>query len=523
MVAQLLQLRLDLLAGEIRQSVARSVLVVVGSLVALVAAVAAAVLIGGLRTATPDVTAGVIVPVGALLTLGFTVIPLAVGVGDQLDPRRFAVFGIARRPLAVGLAVAGLVGVPVVAVAVVAVAQSVAWMRSAGVGAAGVLAAVLVVLTCALVARVATTIGAWLLASHRTRDAAWLVVLVVVVLLIPSFSLLLRVDWLEPAGPEMQRIADLAGWTPWGAAWAFPADIATGHAGRGVLKLLIALAVVGLLGWAWWAMVGRLLSTVDGEAHTRRYRNLGWFDRLGATPVGAVAARSLTYWGRDPRYRMSYIVLVFIPVVVIPLGVAGVPWHWTALIPLPLMALVAGFLPHNDVAYDNTAVWLHVASGAAGWSDRLGRVTPVLVVGIPLLAAGSVVTAWLFGDWDVLPEVIGVAGCALLAGLGLSSVFSAALPYPTVRPGDHPFQQPQAAGALATTAQSGMIVLTLAFMAPAVWFAIRSFREGQEPWGMLTLLTGLGVGVVVLALGIVVGGKMFDRYGPDILAAAQRN
>jgi ABC-2 type transport system permease protein len=522
MVAQLLQLRLDLLAGEVRQSAGRSVLVVVGSLLALVAAVLAAVRIGGLRIADPDVAAGVLVPVGALLTLGFTLVPLAVGTGDQLDPRRFATFGIARRPLAVGLGVAGLVGVPVVVVAVLAVSQSVAWMRP-GAGFAGVVAAVLIVLTCALVARVTMTIGAWLLASHRTRDAAWLVAFVVVVLLVPAFSLLLRVDWLAPAGTEMQRTADVAGWTPWGAAWAFPADVATGHTGRGLLKLLIALVTVGLLGWAWWAMVGRLLRTVDGETRTRRYRNLGWFDRLGSTPVGAVAARSLTYWARDPRYRMSYVVLLVIPVIVIPLGIAGVPWHWTALFPLPLIALVAGFLPHNDVAYDNTAVWLHVASGAPGWSDRLGRVTPVLVVGIPVLAVGSVVTAWLFGDWGVLPEVIGVSGGALLIGLGLSSVFSAALPYPTVRPGDHPFQQPQATGVLATTAQSLMIVLILVLSAPAIVLAVRSLAEGQEPWGMLSLVVGLGVGVVVLALGILIGGRMFDRYGPDILAAAQRN
>jgi ABC-2 type transport system permease protein len=523
MVAQLLQLRADLLAGEVRSSAARSVLVVLGSVAGLAAAVVMAIAIGGLHDAHAAVARGIVVPVGALVALGFTVVPLAVGTGDQLDPRRFAPFGIERRELTIGLAVAGLLGVPTVAVAILAVAQSVTWMRGAGSGILGVVAAFLIVATCGLLARVATTVGAWLLASHRTRDAAWLVALVVVVLLIPAFSLLLRVDWLAPGGREMQRIADVAGWTPWGAAWAAPADVAAGHVGAGIAKLLIALVTIGLLGLAWWALVGRLTSEVDHAATTRRYRNLGWFDRLGATPVGAVAARSLTYWGRDPRYRTSYLVLVFVPLVVLPLGVAGVPWHWTALVPLPLMALVAGFLPHNDVAYDNTAVWLHVASGAPGWSDRLGRVTPILVVGIPALAVGSVVSALLFGDWSVLPVIIGVAGCALFAGLGLSSVSSAVLPYPTVRPGDHPFQQPQATGVLAATAQSLMILGTLVFMVPAVLLAVRALTSGQDPWGLLTLVVGLGVGVVVLGLGIVLGGRMFDRYGPDILAAAQRN
>jgi ABC-2 type transport system permease protein len=34
---------------------------------------------------------------------------------------------------------------------------------------------------------------------------------------------------------------------------------------------------------------------------------------------------------------------------------------------------------------------------------------------------------------------------------------------------------------------------------------------------------GVGVGVVVLAAGVVAGGRLFDRHGPDLLAAAQRN
>jgi ABC-2 type transport system permease protein len=523
MVAQLLQLRVDLLAGEVRSGALRSVLVVLGGVAGLAAAVVMALSLGGLRDATPEVARAIVVPVGALVALGFTLVPLTIGSADQLDPRRYAVFGIDRRQLAIGLGIAGGVGVPTLGVVVLAVGEATTWMRGAGPALLGILAAALGVVTCVLLARVATTLGAWLLSSHRTRDAAWLVALVVVVLLVPAFSLLLRVDWLDPAGPEMQRVADVAGWTPWGAAWAVPADIVSGHVGAGVLKLVIALAVVALLAYAWWVLVGVLLLSVDREQSTRRYTDLGWFDRLGATPVGAVAARALTYWGRDPRYRTSYLVLVVVPLVVIPLGIAGVPWHWTALVPLPLMALIAGFLPHNDVAYDNTAVWLHVASGAPGWSDRLGRVTPVLVVGIPALAVGSVVSAWLFGDWSVLPVLIGVSACALFAGLGLASVVSALLPYPTVRPGDHPFQQPQATGLLAATAQASMILGTLVLMIPTLWVGVLSLAGRGDSFAGLSLALGVGVGVVVLAAGIVFGGRLFDRFGPDLLAAAQRN
>ncbi|MCS5486586.1 ABC transporter permease [Curtobacterium flaccumfaciens pv. beticola] len=523
MVAQLLRLRVDLLAGGVRGGARQSVLVVLGSLLGLVAAVIVAGELLGLRSAPVEIARSVAVPVGAFLAVAFTVVPLVVGGTDQFDPRRFTVFGLDRRQLAVGLGVAGLVGVPVLSVAIVAVGQVGAWSRSGGLGVLAVLAALLGTLTCALLARVGSAVGAALIGPHRSRDAGWLAALVVVVLGLPVVSLLVRGPWTDATSAEASRVADVAGWTPWGAAWAVPADVASGRVGEGVLKLLVALVTLGLLGLAWWALVGRALETVDGRATARRYRGLGWFARLGSTPVGAVAARALTYWARDPRYRMSYLVIVFVPIVVIPLGVAGVPWHWTALVPLPLMALIAGFLPHNDVSYDNTAVWLHVASGAPGWSDRLGRLVPLLVVGLPAVLLGAAVSARLFGDWTAFPLLVGVAGGALLAGLGLSSVVSVLLPYPTVRPGDHPFQQPQAAGTTAAVAQTTMVVGILVAAIPAVWLAVLALTDGPEPWAVLTLLVGLGVGAVVLVAGVALGGRLFDRHGPDLLAAAQRN
>ncbi|NII40500.1 ABC-2 type transport system permease protein [Curtobacterium flaccumfaciens] len=523
MVAQLLRLRVDLLAGEVRGGARRSVGVVLGSVVALAVVLWAASVLGGLRTADPVVARTIVVLLGTAVTLGCTLVPLALGVADQLDPRRFAAFGIARRDLVVGLGIAGLVGLPVVAVAVLAVAQVVTWSRGAGPALLGVVAAVLVVATTALVIRVCSTLGAVAAAGRRVRAVTWSAVVVVVLLAVPTVSLLLRLDWLDPAGPGAQRLADIAGWTPWGAAWSVPADAATGDVGTAVAKLLVALVVVAVLALAWWALVGRLLVTVARPARVRRHRSLGWFDPLGSTPFGAVAARALTYWARDPRYRSSYLILVFVPLVVLPLGVAGVPWAWTALVPLPLMALIAGFLPHNDVSYDNTAVWLHVASGAPGWTDRLGRLVPLVVVGAPLLVAGAAVSARLYGDMAAFPLLVAVSASGLLGGLGLSSIVSVALPYPTVRPGDHPFHQPQAAGATATVAQTLMVLGTLLCMAPAGWIGLRALLGLDHPSLSLVLGVGIGVGVVVLVIGVLVGGAVFDRRGPDLLAAAQRN
>ena len=47
----------------------------------------------------------------------------------------------------------------------------------------------------------------------------------------------------------------------------------------------------------------------------RRGGTPGWFRPLPSTPTGAIAARSFTYWIRDPRYRAVLGFLPFVPIV----------------------------------------------------------------------------------------------------------------------------------------------------------------------------------------------------------------
>ena len=49
----------------------------------------------------------------------------------------------------------------------------------------------------------------------------------------------------------------------------------------------------------------------------RRGGTPGWFRRLPSTPTGAIAARSFTYWIRDPRYGPCSGFLPFVPIVVL--------------------------------------------------------------------------------------------------------------------------------------------------------------------------------------------------------------
>jgi ABC-2 type transport system permease protein len=43
-----------------------------------------------------------------------------------------------------------------------------------------------------------------------------------------------------------------------------------------------------------------------------------------------------------------------------------------------------------------------------------------------------------------------------------------------------------------------------------------------DGWYLASLAAGLGIGALVLAIGLQLGARVFERRGPEILAAAVR-
>jgi ABC-2 type transport system permease protein len=524
MVAQFLGLKLRVTAGAFRrrpwQVVGLVLALLYGAFVTFVVVVA---LIGSRFFGEPDVVRNVVIVAGALVTLGFIVAPLILGTDDSLDPRAFALFGISNSRLATGLVIAALIGVPSIVLTLCSLATIVTWSRTVGSTLLAILCAVVAILTCVLAARVSTSIAAFLLSTRRAREFSGVIGLLLLVMASPLILFLVSIDWGRDGMSVLRVLADIASWTPLGAVWAAPADASLGLWGQAVLKVLIALATLGLLWLAWRALVATMLVTPGREVQGKTYAGLGWFGRLPANPAGVIAARSITYWGRDARYWVSLLMIPLVPVlIVVALSVVGVvPPHYIALLPLPAMCLFLGWTIHNDVAYDGTAIWLHMASGTRGYSDRIGRIVPVLLMGIPLVAVGSIVTVWAYGDWAVLPAVIGVNTSVLLSGIGISSFTSAMFPYPAPKPGDSPFAQPQTTGATSAFVQALSFFAILTLSAPAIVLTVLGILLGQS-WFSLTLIIGVSIGVVVLAAGVAAGSAVFDRRGPEIVAFATR-
>ncbi|MGR0219551.1 hypothetical protein [Agromyces sp. ZXT2-6] len=523
MAAQFLRLKLRLLRNIFRRSAWQVVGITVGLVYGLGAAVVVFALLAGLRASDDvELVRDALVVAGSAVVVGFLLVPLIFGVDDTMDPRRFALFGLPDRSLALGLALAAIVGVPALVLAIALAGTVVTWSRGVPETLLALISAALAFATCLLAARLTAGLGGLLLETRRAREVGGVIGVLLVVMAAPVLVALSTVDWVSSGRRALAAVGGVLSWTPLGAAFSVPGDAAAGAWGPAVLKLAIAGATVWLAWRAWERLVAKMLVTPGREAAPRSYHGLGWFGRTPQGPTGAVAARSITYWFRDARYWVSLVMVPVTPLlVVLPLAIAGVPMTYLGLIPVPLVCLLLGWSLHNDTAYDSTAVWLHVASGVRGVADRVGRIVPVVIAGILVIGLGSAVTVFILDDWRLLPSLLGVSTALLLAGLGIGSVTSASLPYPVVKPGDSPFQQPQSSGTITALVQSVAMLGALLVAAPAMVFAGLGILV-DPAWHGASLAAGVGLGILVLVVGVLVGGRVFTRRGPEILQSAVR-
>ncbi|GAA1849137.1 hypothetical protein ACFQZV_07810 [Microbacterium koreense] len=520
MAAHVLRLRLALLVGALRGGVGHAARAGVGLIVLAAAVIAACWALTSLADGPADVLFVVTVLAGSALTLGFVLAPVIAGGDDPLDPRRFGVLALGSGSLAATLVLAGFLSVPILSLIVVSVAGAVAWGEQDVAWTIGVLSVVLGSLTCVLFARVCFGLSALFVKERRSRELTGLFGLAIVVIVVPTAVFVASQEWNGQVPVALADAAAVLALTPLGAAWALPGEVAEGGTDSWLVFGMAALTVAALwFAWRWTA--GRLLSTTERPVSVRERAGLGWFSLTPGTPAGAIAARSLLYWSRDRRYLVNLVVVPIAAVVtVIPLLIAGVPFEIAVLVPVPFAALFLGWLPHNDLAYDSSAVWMHIAGGVHGVADRVGRLVPVLLLGVPLLAVAVPVVIALNGDWRLLPALAGVSVSLFFAALGLSSIASVVAPYAVSRPGESPFQQPQRTGSGGAIAQALVMVGSIAVSTPVLLWAWEALIDDPAMsdtamWG------GIGIGLGVLIVGVAIGALAFSRRAGRIMEFAE--
>lgn len=530
MVATLVGLRLRLLRNSLTKETWRLVLTILGVLYGLGMLLMLVAIASFTRSAPLADRAGVVIGVGCLLALGWAVIPLvAFGVDDSLDPQRFALFTLPSPRLALGLALAGAISLPGVFTALALLATTPVWSTDAVAVVGWLVGAGLGLATCLLLARVTTTAAATQLRSRRGRDVIGVIGMVVLLplALLPALSQGFDLgDVLGSVRPAVEVLA----WSPLGAGWALAGDLAGGHWLVAGLRLLVAGGWLGLLFW-WWSRLlhGAMDSQQPVVVAARKERAGGYTlpERLQRAlhlplPAAAVAARALRYWRSDPRYLASAAGMLLIgPVLLVAVGaLGGGGLTGPALLAVPpIFAGFAGWSLHNDVAYDSTALWLHVSTGTAGRHDRLGRTAAALTWMAPVMLVLVLAACALTGRWEALPAVLGASVGLLGTGAGVAMYASAIVAYPVQPPGASPFAT-SGTGAVGATllAQGATSLVTFVLALPVVVLAFLGLLLAPG-WGWAALVVGLGGGGLVLTLGIRLGGAALDARAPRQLQA----
>ena len=562
MVATLVKLKWRLTLNALTKNIWAIIGTVFGALYgigALVMVLAGAVGLG--LKADPDVIMLVLGALGALLMAGWAVVPLLVtGVDSTLDPRAMAAWTAPSRGLALGLLAAGALGIPGCLTAAVCLIPILTWLLAGQFAAAllALLCAPAALATCVLLSRIIVT-AVGVSASRRGREATAIITFVAFMVCTQLPNLIPRILGDDPSD-FLQRLSGAAkvmGLSPFGWTFSAPGLMATGSVIPALALAIVAWVLPVILFPLWQRVVGKVM-TSPGTSHTRtrayaagsadsEARNQGlpdvlpWARRLSVAlpaPAAAVAARSLRYWRTDPRYLVQFLSALLLPVVIVlgpalnssrfSAGVNGQPvdtsfalGHAPAplLFMAPALAVFMGWAIHDDLGLDSTALWSHISAGISGAHDRLGRVVGAAVWQVPALVAIDLLMVVWTGRWDALPAVTGA--CLALYGCALawSCLTSVLLPYETLAPGDSPMRSRTSGTAfLAALIQMAAILLLLAVCSPVLGVAVYGVVQGAPVWGWVALVAGVVWCGLLLWGGVVVGGRMLDRRGPQVLA-----
>jgi ABC-2 type transport system permease protein len=523
MVAHLIALKLTLLRNGLRRSVGQLVGLIIAALYGLGVLALAVLGLIALRLVDVKIAEPIVVLGGSALLAGWTLAPILVsGVDLTLDPARFALFPIPLSRLLAGQAIAALIGVPGVCTAIALGASTVTWSRGPGTFAVAVVGAVIALGLCVAGSRLVASAVTDLASSRRFREASRMAMMVPLVLLGPLLAITIR--GMETNPEALRALAGLLGWTPLGAAFSAPAAFAEGHALEAVAKLVIAVAALALAAWGWARGLARALVTPASRAaaagHSGR-RGLGIFGWMPASPAGAIAARSLTYWVRDPRYGTALLIVPLVPVI---LYFSSLQRHQSDVFLLsgPFAAFLLAWSLASDISYDSTAFSLHLAAGVRGRDDRWGRALALLTFALPLAVVVSLVSFAISGRWILLPAYLGLVLGVLLSGIGLASVVSSRFTVTVPLPGESPFKRPPGNTAQTFLVQFlGLIVLGILVLPEIVLVALAS-TTGSGGYGWAGLAVGIGLGGVLFGLGIWLGGLWLDRRGPEVYASLTR-
>jgi ABC-2 type transport system permease protein len=434
MVGTFVRLKLRLLRNGLRLGQG-AVLFAIGAVGAGVFGMVGFVILASARgnTTAPDLA----IVVFAVATLGWTVLPiLGFGNDETLDPQRLATLPLSRRQLVTGVLAASLLGVAPVATLV---AFSGAFVGLAHNVLSAALIAVAVgetLLLCVVASRTLVALLVPILRSRRGRD--FTILAVTLLGLTPPLLEMFAARGGHDVHHVFIETARRVRLTPFAWGGTAAADAAGGHyvAAFGFLMMVGAL-IVALL-WIWSRALERALTSSDASATAPRPARTGTAGGLIPRPlpflprnrVGAVAAKDLRYFARDPRRRAPLIGALIVPAVALFASLSQGPARPQSTTLLGLVAVLpAAALTLNQFGLDGAALWSSVAAGNDPRSDLIGKNLASVLVMVPLATVSACVCAAFTHGWAYLPLTLGLAPAIFGVLLGVGDVMSVRVPY----------------------------------------------------------------------------------------------
>jgi ABC-2 type transport system permease protein len=468
----------------------------------------------------------------ATVLLWFLVPVLAFGVDDTLDPRAFALFPRTAKELQPGLFAAAALSLPSILTLLaigIATAFELLWLIVFGQGAGWIVLGALALIPanlaglalCILLPRAWFAHSAARASSRKGRELGGILGFLAMFVAIYALSLSMqRIEDLDMAmvREQLPLATEVLAWTPLGALFSVPMDLAEGRVLTALLRALIGATTIVLV-WRWWrrSIDRSLTSALTGDASSGQAKVTPLVPRfVPAGPFGAVMGKALRYWRRDTRYLAALGIYPVIIVFFVAMGFM-VPEARPMMLGMAVfMCAMTGLSLSNEIGFDGPAGWVNIVAGAPARANLLGRIAAMGVLMVPAVVVITVALPLLYGLPQLIPmTVLGSLG-AMISGWGSSMVVGVLLPYPSSPPGTNPMKDKSASSSNAMLSMGiAMITVFVPMLPPlglGIWGAIA---------GNLALITGAGVlalaiGVVVLLVSLRIATVRLDARYPDI-------
>ena len=526
MARLLVQLKLLLLRNALRSSTGAKIGFITSTIFAGLVAAGTFAILASLRghSAAVDLTTVIF----TVFAFGWLILPLvAFGLDATLDPATLALFPLRTRPLAVGLLAASATGAWPLANLVGLLGVTVGLASGAFGLLIALIAVVLEVLFCIALARFVTTSLAGLLRSRRGKDFA-------VFLVIPIFALYEAFAQVVPRLSAEGKLHESSfngvdtalRWLPPGLAAHAIQDASSGRPGPAVARLALLAAVIVVLVWLWIRSLSRALVTADTSTQSSAVRSAALpFARYGLR--GTLAARFWIYQRREPL-SVTYWAIVVVIMGATSVSTVTTPRYLVAiLLSAGFAGVFVGVFHANSIGLSGPAFSLEATALSGSRALRAyfsGQNIALGLVGVPLLALASFVIAAVArhpvdGFLGLAVDLAGIG-----AGLAVSNILTAGLPYPVEKRAGNPAPRPAGGytgyplgAALACFGAVGVAVT------PVVVAVLSTSSEPAAIRMPLLVLGAAGYGLALAWAGVRIAAATAAPKLPELCQTALRS